>query len=59
MFALGTVRSLVIDTVKSGKVQFDISAFLENVVLTDLNLSGWCSWFTYSILLVNVLLRGF
>ncbi|XP_060587837.1 importin-9-like [Ruditapes philippinarum] len=50
MFALGTVRSLVIDTVKSGRVQFDISAFLENVVLTDLNLSvspfliGRCLW---------------
>ncbi|KAL4226818.1 Importin 9 [Mactra antiquata] len=50
MFALGTVRSLVIETVKSGKVQFDISAFLETVVLTDLNLSvspfliGRCLW---------------
>ena len=40
MLALGTVCSLVIETVKSGKVQFDVSAFLQNVVLTDLNLSG-------------------
>ncbi|WAR26205.1 IPO9-like protein [Mya arenaria] len=50
MLALGTVCNLVMETVKSGTVQFDISAFLQNVVLTDLNLTvspfliGRCLW---------------
>ncbi|KAH3881360.1 importin-9-like isoform X2 [Dreissena polymorpha] len=50
MLALGTTCSLLVDMVKSGKVQFDVSAFLQNVVLTDMNLSvspfliGRCLW---------------
>lgn len=40
MLALGTVRDLVVDMVKEGKVQFDVSTFLQSVVLTDMNLSG-------------------
>ena len=40
MLCMGSVRNLVIDTVKSGKVQFDILAFLESVVLADMNVTG-------------------
>jgi len=40
MLALGSVRSLVVDMVKAGNVAFDVSTFLQSVVLTDMNLSG-------------------
>ena len=40
MLCMGSVRNLVIDTVKSGKVQFDILGFLESVVLADMNVTG-------------------
>lgn len=49
MLALGTVRNLVVDMVKSGKVQFDVSTFLQSVVLTDMNLTG-IMWKYFSLL---------
>lgn len=40
MLALGSVKSIVTDSVKSGRIPFDMHGFLTNVVLADLNLSG-------------------
>ena len=40
MLCMGSVHNLVIETVKSGKVQFDVSGFLESVVLADMNVTG-------------------
>lgn len=40
MLALGSVKSIITDSVKSGRVHFDMHGFLTNVVLADLNLSG-------------------
>ena len=40
MLCMGSVRNLVIETVKSGSVQFDVSGFLESVVLADMNATG-------------------
>ncbi|XP_005988453.1 importin-9 isoform X2 [Latimeria chalumnae] len=39
MLALGSVKSIITDNVKNGRIQFDMHGFLTNVVLTDLNLS--------------------
>ncbi|XP_024605429.1 importin-9 [Neophocaena asiaeorientalis asiaeorientalis] len=39
MLALGSVKSIVTDSVKSGRIPFDMHGFLTNVVLADLNLS--------------------
>ncbi|XP_069141482.1 importin-9-like isoform X2 [Argopecten irradians] len=50
MLAMGSVMSLVVDMVQSGKVQFDITGFLQSVVLADMNYSvssflvGRCLW---------------
>ena len=40
MLALGSVKSIVTDSVKSGRIPFDRHGFLTGVVLADLNLSG-------------------
>uniref|UniRef100_A0A8C0IUC7 Importin 9 n=1 Tax=Chelonoidis abingdonii TaxID=106734 RepID=A0A8C0IUC7_CHEAB len=39
MLALGSVKSVITDSVKNGRIQFDMHGFLTNVVLADLNLS--------------------
>ncbi|CAM4665816.1 unnamed protein product, partial [Lepidochelys olivacea] len=41
MLALGSVKSVITDSVKNGRIHFDMHGFLTNVVLADLNLSGW------------------
>ncbi|KAI8511530.1 Importin 9 [Branchiostoma belcheri] len=38
MLALGSIKSLIIDMCSSGKIQFDLNAFLTSVVLADLNM---------------------
>lgn len=40
MLALGSVKALITDSVKSGRVHFDMHGFLTSVILADLNLSG-------------------
>ncbi|XP_035243530.1 importin-9 [Anguilla anguilla] len=40
MLSLGSVKTVVMETVKSGRVQFDLHGFLTNVVLADLNLAA-------------------
>nr|KAF6395287.1 importin 9 [Rousettus aegyptiacus] len=40
MLALGSVKSAVTDSVKSGRVHFDMHGFLTRVVLADLSLSA-------------------
>ena len=40
MLALGSVKSIITDSVKNGRIPFDMHGFLTNVVLADLNLSG-------------------
>ena len=40
MLALGSVKSIITDSVKSGRIPFDMHDFLTGVVLADLNLSG-------------------
>lgn len=50
MLAMGSVKSLVIDAIQKGKVQFDVTGFLQSVVLDDMNYSaspflvGRCLW---------------
>lgn len=43
MLALGSVKSLITDSVKNGRIHFDMHGFLTSVVLADLNLSGTIS----------------
>lgn len=40
MLALGSVKTIVTDSVKSGRIHFDMHGFLTSVILADLNLSG-------------------
>ncbi|KAJ8370297.1 hypothetical protein SKAU_G00103250 [Synaphobranchus kaupii] len=40
MLALGSVKSIITENVKSGRVQFDMHGFLANVILSDLNLAA-------------------
>ncbi|XP_035237885.1 importin-9 [Anguilla anguilla] len=40
MLALGSVKSIITENVKSGRVQFDMHGFLANVILADLNLAA-------------------
>lgn len=40
MLALGSVKAIITDSVKNGRVQFDMHGFLTSVVLADLSLSG-------------------
>ncbi|XP_041083190.1 importin-9-like [Polyodon spathula] len=39
MLALGSVKSIITDNVKKGRIQFDMHGFLTSVVLADLNIS--------------------
>ncbi|XP_021097850.1 importin-9 isoform X3 [Heterocephalus glaber] len=39
MLALGSVKSIITDSVKNGRIHFDMHGFLTNVILADLNLS--------------------
>ncbi|KAL4622441.1 importin-9 [Arapaima gigas] len=38
MLALGSVKTIITENVKTGRVQFDMHGFLANVILADLNL---------------------
>ncbi|KAK6321734.1 hypothetical protein J4Q44_G00087100 [Coregonus suidteri] len=40
MLALGSVKTIITENVKNGRVQFDMHGFLANVILADLNLSA-------------------
>lgn len=40
MLALGSVKAIITDSVKNGRIHFDMHGFLTNVILADLNLSG-------------------
>ncbi|XP_029331446.1 importin-9 [Mus caroli] len=40
MLALGSVKSIITDSVKNGRIHFDMHGFLTNVILADLNLSA-------------------
>ncbi|KAK3101186.1 hypothetical protein FSP39_001615 [Pinctada imbricata] len=50
MLAMGSVTDLVTESIQTGKVQFDITGFLQTVVLADMNYSdfpflvGRCLW---------------
>ncbi|XP_072336822.1 importin-9 isoform X3 [Scyliorhinus torazame] len=39
MLALGSVKNVITESLKNGRIQFDMHGFLTNVVLVDLNLS--------------------
>ncbi|XP_049626756.1 importin-9 [Suncus etruscus] len=39
MLALGSVKSIITDSVKNGRIHFDMHGFLTSVILADLNLS--------------------
>lgn len=49
MLALGSVKSIITDSVKNGRIHFDMHGFLTNVVLADLNLSG-----TWALAIIQV-----
>ena len=40
MLALGSIRNLIIESVKKEKIQFDLQGILQTVVLADLNQNG-------------------
>lgn len=40
MLALGSVKTIIAENVKNGRIQFDMHGFLVNVILADLNLSS-------------------
>ncbi|KAG9352855.1 hypothetical protein JZ751_017431 [Albula glossodonta] len=40
MLALGSVKTIITENVKNGRVQFDMHGFLANVILADLNLAA-------------------
>ena len=40
MFAIGSVRTLLIESIEENKIELDMNGFLTNVVLADLNMSG-------------------
>ena len=40
MLALGSVKTIITENVKNGRIQFDMHGFLANVILADLNLVG-------------------
>ncbi|KAK6177118.1 hypothetical protein SNE40_015285 [Patella caerulea] len=50
MLAIGSVKSMIIQSIQESKVQFDIDSFLQSVVLADLNIAaspfliGRCLW---------------
>lgn len=40
MLALGSVKTIITENVKNGRIQFDMHGFLAGVILADLNLAG-------------------
>lgn len=54
MLALGSVKSIITDSVKNGRIHFDMHGFLTNVVLADLNLSG-----TWALAIIQVTAKCF
>lgn len=40
MLALGSVKTIITDNVKNGRIQFDMHGFLAGVILADLNLTA-------------------
>ncbi|XP_071016572.1 importin-9-like isoform X2 [Oncorhynchus clarkii lewisi] len=40
LLALGSVKTIITENVKNGRVQFDMHSFLANVILADLNLAA-------------------
>jgi hypothetical protein len=40
LLALGSVKNIITENVKNGRIQFDMHGFLANVILADLNLAG-------------------
>lgn len=40
MLALGSVKTIITENVKNGRIQFDMHGFLASVILADLNLTG-------------------
>jgi hypothetical protein len=40
MLALGSAKSVVVRKLEGGEVVFDLTGFLQNVVITDMNSSG-------------------
>lgn len=42
MLALGSAKSVVVRKLEGGEVVFDLTGFLQNVVITDMNSSGQC-----------------
>lgn len=40
MLALGSVKTIITENVKNGRIQFDMHGFLASVILADLNLPG-------------------
>lgn len=40
MLALGSVKTIITENVKNGRIQFDMHGFLAGVILVDLNLTG-------------------
>uniref|UniRef100_A0A8B9LB54 Importin 9 n=1 Tax=Astyanax mexicanus TaxID=7994 RepID=A0A8B9LB54_ASTMX len=40
MLALGSVKTIITENVKNGRIQFDMHGFLANVILADLNLAS-------------------
>ena len=40
MLAMGSVVTLIVEYVQTGKIQFDVMGFLQSVVLDDMNYSG-------------------
>ena len=40
MLALGSVKTVITENVKTGRIQFDMHGFLAGVILADLNLPG-------------------
>lgn len=46
MLALGSVKTIITENVKNGRIQFDMHGFLAGVILADLNLAGELAcWF--------------
>jgi hypothetical protein len=40
MFALGSVKRLIVKKLEAGEGIFDLTGFLQNVVIADMNFSG-------------------
>ena len=57
MLAMGSVRTLIMESAAAHKIQFDINAFLTSVILADLNLSGkYIRRFTSCSVIIEILM---